>query len=189
MTTSEVKTPEEFQSLNSRQRRFCILYATGTTQEEAYKQAGYNSVDPGPQACELMATNATVKAYYNYLIERHAEMSIATTSETVLSSQEKRGILAEIARAQLTDFLDDSGQPSLKKGGPGARAAKEYSTRTKLDREGNPIISRSIKLIDVISAIQEDNKMAGHYAPSKHLVGQYSVSVKLAPKSRHSDDD
>jgi len=178
--------------LNSRQRLFCVNLASGMSQSQAYLAAGYSSVQPGADASHLLADNPNVKPYLDQLIERKNNIALAKVAESVLSANEKRTILAEIARAQLVDFQDDNGEPKLDRNTPQGRAAREYYHRKRTVGRGKDkqeIITKSIKLLDPIAAIQEDNKMAGHYAPSKHLVANYNVSVSLKPKSRHQEDD
>lgn len=178
--------------LNSRQRLFCINLASGMSQTQAYINAGYPVTldkSAGDCASRLLSENARVLAYYNQLLETRELKALEKVTETVLSVHEKRGLLADFARAQTIDFLDENGHPKLTKDTPHGRAAREFYSRTRTDRFGNPIITKSIKLLNPIEAIQEDNKMAGHYAPSKHLVANYNVSVSLKPKNRHNDED
>uniref|UniRef100_A0A6M3LTM9 Putative terminase n=1 Tax=viral metagenome TaxID=1070528 RepID=A0A6M3LTM9_9ZZZZ len=178
--------------LNARQKLFCINMASGMSQADAYTNAGYHSEIPGPQATELLHTNTSIQAYLNRLIESKRQLTIQKSAEIVskaLSKEEKRGILADIARAQLTDMIDDAGNIRLDKKSPAARALKEWYKKHRLDKYGNPIVTSSVKLIDPITAIMEDNKMSGDYAPSKHMLASYNVNVKIEPKKRHGVED
>ena len=162
------------------------------SQTQAYINAGYTNGNPRADASILVNTNKNVKAYYNTLLERKQSLMLDKSAEIVskaLTRDEKRNILAEIARAQLSDFQDDSGEPVLTKDTPQGRAAREFYHRRRIDRDGNPVVTKSIKLLNPIEAIQEDNKMAGHYAPSKHMVANFNVSVSLKPKNRHREED
>ena len=179
-------------NLNSRQRLFCINLASGMSQTQAYINAGYSNVEAGANAVTLLKENQSVKAYYNQLLERKQQLMLDTSVEIVskaLTRDEKRNILAEIARAQLSDFQDDNGEPVLNKDTPQGRAAREFYHRRWKRTDGGEIVTKSIKLLSPIEAIQEDNKMAGHYAPRKHLVASYNVSVSLKPKNRHINED
>jgi len=175
--------------LNARQRRFCINLANGMSQSDAWVNAGYSANPtigtPSDCAGRLLRVNVAVKAYFDYLCKRHEEISLSKSAETVLSATEKRAILANIARAELAEFIDDQGKPVLKRG-KAAKALKEFYLKERTDRNGNPVRTSSIKLIDPIEAIREDNKMAGHYAPSKHMVAQ-KIIVEMAPKLRRGD--
>jgi len=161
------------------------------SQNQAYINAGYSSELPGPQATELLQTNANVKAYLNELLERRKALTLEKSAEIVskaLTKDEKRNILAEIARASLTDFQDATGEPTLTKDTPHNRAAREYYHRTRYDKDGNPVVTKNIKLINPIEAIQEDNKMVGDYAPTKHLVGQVSFRVNMVDKVKRGEE-
>ena len=187
--TTQTKTYSKPRPLNARQRQFVINYASGMTQSEAYIQAGY-SVDPklgsaSDCASRLMTSNASVKDYYTSLLERQESLALVEGVEKLLSKSEKRQILATFARAQLADLLDDNGQVKLDKNSPAMKALKEYSSRTKLDKEGNPIVNKYIKMLDPLAAIQEDNKMSGDYAPSRHQVAKaVQINVSVVDKTR-----
>ena len=142
------------------------------TLTEAYIKAGYDATEAGSNAATLFNHNQCVRDYYNKLIERKERVATKALAETIASPLERQQILSEILRARLIDFTDEGGQPKLSKDIPNNRAAKEFYHKQRLDRDGNPVISKSIKLNDPISAIQELNKMDGSYAPSKHLVAQ-----------------
>ncbi|KKL82863.1 hypothetical protein LCGC14_1980540, partial [marine sediment metagenome] len=60
---------------------------------------------------------------------------------------------------RLVDFQDSAGKPKLDKGTPNNGAAREYSTRVRLDRDGGVTTSKTVKLNDPVGAIQELNKM------------------------------
>lgn len=107
----------------------------------------------------------------------------------MLSKSEKRQILATFARAQLADLLDDTGQIKLDKNSPAMKALKEYSSRVKLDKEGNPIVNKYIKMLDPLAAIQEDNKMSGDYAPTKHQVAKaVQINVSVVDKTKRTNN-
>jgi len=155
----------------------------------AYFKAGYESVDPGPQATELMQNNANVRAYYNQLMERKADVVTKALAESIASPLERKAILSEILRARLIDFIGDDGQPNLSKDTPNNRAAKEFYHKKRYDREGNPIVTKSIKLTDPIAAIQELNKMDGSYAPSKHVIAQrVQFEIEYVEKKRIEEE-
>ena len=174
-------TTKKHKPLNSRQRQFAINYATGTmSQTQAYIQAGYSPVEAGCNAATLFNQNQTVKALYNRLVERKETASLEKMSDAVLSKAEKRSILASFARAQLVELIDEHGKVKLDRNSPAAKALKEYSSREGWDKDGNPTLNRSLKLIDPLAAIMEDNKMSGDYAPTKTLNAhkiQFEVSL------------
>jgi hypothetical protein len=140
------------------------------------------------QASILNTTNPLFKDYLNTLIERKESLALEKITETMLSKQEKRQLLATFARAQLADLLDDNGNINLDKNSPAMKALKEYSSKVRLDKQGNPIVSKHVKLIDAITAIQEDNKMSGDYAPTKHQVAKaVQINVSVVDKSKRAN--
>jgi hypothetical protein len=188
--STQAKPYQNATKLNARQHQVAINIASGMEQGESY-QAVYHCDKRTAieKASQLLATNAIFKATVERLKKRKEELSLAKVATETLSAQEKRVILAHMARAQLTDFIDERGQPILTKETPNARAAKEFYIKERLDRFGNPVKVSNIKLIDPIAAIQEDNKMAGHYAPSKHMIAQrVQFDVRLVEKGRQEEE-
>ena len=99
----------------------------------------------------------------------YQDKQLAQIESQLLSKSEKRTILANIARAQLIDLIDDDGNLKVNKNSPAVKALKEYYRKVRLDRDGNPIVTSSAKLLDPLAAIMEDNKMTGDYAPTKSM--------------------
>ena len=172
--TIETRKP----NLTAKQEKFCQNILSGMTQHDAYVNA-YDSQNMLPNVIDVKASelmdNGNVKV-------RVLELRNMAATPTVLSIQEKRDILANIARSQLQDFLDENGNVKLNKT---SRALKEYYVKERKDKFGNTIKSSSVKIIDAIQAIAEDNKMAGHYAPSKHLIGNVDLTPELIDKTRN----
>lgn len=161
--------------LNARQRRFCLFLSTGMTQNDAFIKAGYSPDNLRSGPSEIIRDNPAVNAELERLQSLQSSKALAIVTETVMAPLERRQRLSEIARGDLTDFMDGDGEPRLNKDTPNRRAAKEHYHRTKTDRAGHGVVTKSIKLGDPVAAIQELNKMGGDYAPSKHLVGHKIV--------------
>uniref|UniRef100_A0A6M3KVN6 Putative terminase n=1 Tax=viral metagenome TaxID=1070528 RepID=A0A6M3KVN6_9ZZZZ len=170
--------------LNSRQYRFCLNILQGMSQTEAYLNAGY--VCDSREVAHTCASSLLASTKVSSFLASHQERQLAEIDAQLLSKSEKRQILASIARAQLTEFIDDDGKPVLTRG-KASKALKEFYLKERFDRLGNPIKTSSVKLIDPIEAIREDNRMAGHYAPSKHLVAQ-KIVVEHAPKAKRGEN-
>lgn len=147
------------------------------SQTDAYLNAGYSTTRAMATVC---ASDLLTKPNVSSFLDTHRNKQLATVESQLLSKAEKRQILASFARAQLTDLIDDNGNIKLDK--TSSKALKEYYKKVRLDRDGNPITTSSIKLIDPISAIMEDNKMTGDYAPSKSINAQVSFNVKMVEK-------
>ncbi len=167
-------TNNEKPKLNSRQHLVLINALKGMNQTDAYNAVYGKTIGSYQRASELFR-----KAEFKAELEKHLNGQLAKVEATVLSKGEKRQILANIARAQLADLLDEAGEPKLNKNSPAMLALKEWYHRQRVDNNGNPIITKSVKLLDPIAAIAEDNKMVGDYAPNKHLVGQ-AIKVEIA---------
>jgi len=182
--------------MNSRQHRFILNLFQGMNQTDAYINAGYHCADPGTAAAcatELLKLPNISQELARLMTKREAIVTAnvinASISPSVLTKAEKRSILAEIARARLVDFQDKDGQPALTGDTPNNKAAKEFYHRQRFDRNGNPIITKSIKLVDAIEAIREDNKMTGDYAPSKHLIGQKVIfEINQVEKKKRGEE-
>jgi len=161
------------------------------SQTDAYIKAGYNVADRSIAAINASQLLALPNVSYELdrLNAKRQEIIVSNEINNCLSKEEKRTILAEIARANLVDFQDDDGTPKLDKDTPHNKAAREYYHRVKYDRDGQPIITKSIKLTDAIEAIREDNKMTGDYAPSKHMVAQKVVfEIEQVDKKKRGED-
>ena len=178
MTTKAVQHDKRF---NHRHKQVAINQASGMNQTDAYLAVYHCDYETAKrQSCVLNTTNRLFKDYLNTLIERKESLALEKITEKMLSKTEKRQILATIARAQLADLLDDDGNLKLDKNSPAAKALKEWHQKVRADKDGNSQVSQSLKLLDPITAIQEDNKMSGDYAPTKHQVAkavQINVSV------------
>ena len=187
--TTAIKTKRKPQELNSRQRQFAINYASGMTLTEAYLKAGYSEVEAGSNAATLFNQNQTLQAYYNRLVERKEELSLAKTTETIMQPHEVKVRLSELARANLVDFIDENGQPILNKDIPHNSAAKEYHRKKRKSRDGFEQESMSIKLVDQIEALRELAKIHGLYAPSKHMIAQrVQFDINLVEKGRREEE-
>jgi len=178
--------------LNSRQHRFVLNLFSGMSAQEAYEKAGYSTTQGNLNCSPYTLQNdpRIEKAIQDLRTKKEAVILVAETNNnlvTALTKAEKRTILAEIARARLVDFTQD-GEPVLSGDTPNARAAREYYHRRRIDRDGNPVITKNIKLLDPIAAIAEDNKMTGDYAPSKHLVG-HRVQFEIVHKRKHNYEE
>lgn len=110
--------------------------------------------------CSYSAVYNTTKnpkcvALYNDLVQ-------LTQTAKVLSVQEKREILAEVARTDITQFFNEINQPELTKTSPNRRAVAEYEVDPETGR-------RKIKLVSKLDAIDLDNKLLNLYKTESHV--------------------
>ena len=171
--------------LNSRQRLVLLNALKGMNQTEAY-EAVYG---PNPNSYTL-ASDLFRKSHFKAELDKHLDGQLQKVEEQVLSKSEKRQLLATFARAQLIDLIDDNGEVKIDKKSPAAKALKEWYRKEKLDRDGNSVVTSSLKMLDPITAIMEDNKMTGDYAPSKHMVAsKVQFDINLVSKGKEQDAD
>jgi hypothetical protein len=96
--------------------------------------------------------------------KRIDELKAMTVTETVMSITERKEKLTKIARANLTDFVTPSGEPDISDKKANVEALAEFTHTTRISKQGDPVIEKSIKLINPITAIAELNKMDKVYS-------------------------
>ena len=179
--------PSKQHGLNSRQYRFCLNIMQGMSQTEAYLQAGY--ICESREVAHTCASSLLSSAKVSSFMASYQEKQLAMVESQLLSKSEKRTILAGIARAQLIDLIDDNGDLKVDKKSPAVKALKEYYKKTRLDRDGNPIVTSSAKLLDPLAAIMEDNKMTGDYAPSKSMhAHRVQFDINMVERGRRREE-
>lgn len=172
--------------LNTRQHRFILNLLAGMNQEKAYVEAGYL-----PQgAAECASRMLTVAKVSQFLEAKKAEIANKTTEaieQSIMQPTEIKQRLTKLARANLVDFTKD-GQPNLDKDTPNNEAATEYYHKSRLDHNGNPVVTRNIKLVNPIEPLRELIKIHGMYSPDKHLtVSKVQFEVNFIDKRKQED--
>lgn len=110
----------------------------------------------------------------------------------ILSAAEIAGRLSELAMADLADFVDDDGNiRNINKRIKGHQAVSSYSRYTGYNKDGLPYERKSIRLVSVIDALQELNRMQGNHAPSKSVNLNMNWDVEMVerpiPADRQAD--
>lgn len=151
--------------LTPKQEAFCLEYikldANGT---KAALAAGYDCKD------ETVANAIAVENLQKPLIKARIEaLRAAIADETIMAVKERQARLSEIARARLVDFVAD-GEPTFSENTPHHEAASEYSVTTKYNKNGEPYVTKSIKLRDPVQAISELNKMDHVYETGTKVI-------------------
>jgi len=169
--------------LTQKQERFARFLFEGFTQRESWGKAGYSHnysvavVDVN--ACRL-ASNTMVKL-------RIAELNKQSEDAAVMSKQEALAKLSEISRANLIDFLSENGQPVLKKDTPNKAAAAEFYHRSKLDKDGNPQVTKSIRLLNPITAIEQIAKISKWYEETLPYQDNRQYNILVADDETKSE--
>jgi len=133
--------------LTAKQEAFALYLFQDVSQREAWKLAGY-STNYSMAALDVNASHLANLAKVKLRVKELRNLAATSTIATVIERKER---LSEILRANLTDFIDDQGNITLKKSGALAELVidEDELRRTK----------KRLKLRDPIAAIQELNKM------------------------------
>ena len=163
--------------LTTKQEKFALNIFKGMVQAVAYKEAGYtvkSLLIANVNACRLLKT-ANVKQYLDNLRKENK-------SNAIMTAEERKQRLSEIARARLTDYQEsglDSGYINIGKESLNTAAIAGVKSSTKFDDNGNTsTLFTEIKLHNPIAAIAELNKMEGDYAPIKQDITSLGNELK-----------
>ena len=161
-------TPDK--PLTIQQERFCNEYfkAADGNGTKAAVLAGYSVKTATSQASTLLT--------YPNIQRRLSDLREMTQNASVMTVLERKQRLSEIARAALIDFVGPDGDPVALNGQiPNHRALQEYGTTTTTTKSGNLMTTRSIKLLNPVSAISELNKMDHIYdeRPTGQIINNY----------------
>ena len=136
----------------NRWENFCLAYCCGLSAKEAAIKAGYPSSIAGPVGLNLLKNNK--------IKDRIKEFQEAAENAATMSVQERKERLSEIARANLVDFVTEDGQTiKANKNIPNYGALSQFTVRTTYNKEGEPVVTREIRMQSQIRAIAELNKM------------------------------
>lgn len=148
--------------LTVKQEKFCINYFKIGNASEAGKLAGY-SPKSIRNITSVLLTKTNIQSRLKELQERAA-------SSKIMDVIERKERLSEIARTNLTQFMElgkDGSWVNLGPETPNTAAIQEIHSRTEYDKDSDqPTVYTSVKLHDPIKAIQELNKMEGIYKDS-----------------------
>lgn len=153
--------------LSQRQEKFALNLFSGMTQREAWGKAGYST----KYSPAFIDSNACNMAKTIKIQTRLAELRNQVSNDKVMSVQERKERLSEIARGRLTDYqesgLDGSGYISITKESPNTAAIQSIESATKFDENGNTgTLFTKVRLHNPVQAIQELNKLDRLYTDS-----------------------
>lgn len=143
---------------NVRHEKFALALFKGMSHKDAAIEAGYKP-SRARQTASRLVTNGNILGRI-LVLHKMAE------SDAIMSVKERKERLSDIARGDLTDFVVN-GEPELTKDTPHKGAAAEFYKRHGVNKQGDPVITKSIKLHNPITAIGELNKMEGQYPAAK----------------------
>ena len=146
--------------LTVKQEKFCINYFKLGNASEAGKLAGYS-----PKGARVRASNLLTK---RNIQERIAQLQEKAASAKIMDVIERKERLSEIARANLTQFMElgkDGSWVNLGPETPNPGAIQEIHSRTEYDKDTDTnTVYTSVKLHDPIRAIDLLNKMEKIYS-------------------------
>jgi len=157
----------------NKQRAFAFEYVKDFNATQAAIRAGYSEKNAGKIGPELLG-----KPVVQALL---AEIREKTESAAVMGLEEACEILTGIARAQVSDYVDDFGIVTLEKGNGHAVASVEQVKSGKY-----PVVK--FKLHDKVGALQRLAKMRGwDVADQRNDVAKvagvhFSLNMTLPPK-------
>jgi len=174
--------------LSARQKRFCVNVATGMSQSDAYRLAGYPGQDVATLASRLLSANHNVKAYLNQLIERQAESASDRYTEMIMAPAEVKARLSQLARSSLATILDDDGDIQVSKDTVDIEAVRSLSVKRTTDRDGSSSDTTAVKLVNPIEPLRELSKILGLYAPARTInAHKIQFDITIDDKSRPPD--
>jgi len=151
-------------ALTGPQKRFCLGIAEGLSQKDAYLKAY-------PKSAKKSAEAAGSRLLSNVKVQQEvARLQKQVEEKSVLTRLEKRQFLARVVRADIasldrsSDLVDEWSETTTQSGG-----------------------SEKIKMVSKATAIQIDNRMAGHEAPEKVELTASEGLISLL-RSRHKQN-
>lgn len=152
---------------NQRRELFAQGVFSGLSHTDAAIAAGYKPAWAATNTTRLLTNN-------DEIIQRIDELNAKAESGLIMSKQEKEEKLSEIARGNLTDFVQvgkdgESIDISLESGHPAALSEVTISTFAGGKDQRARSKATKVKLHDPVQSIKELNKMAGHYPPVNTL--------------------
>ncbi len=149
--------------LTKKQEQFTLFIFEGLTHREAYVKAGYST----NISVANLDSHASVIAKNSKVLSRLEELRDKAASAKVMTVQERKERLSEIARARLTDYQElgmDGGWINIGPESKNTAALSEIVSTTKYDENGaNPTLISRVKLHNPVVAIAELNKMEKIY--------------------------
>lgn len=164
---------------NPRWELFCQLYAGECLGNgaESYRRAGYDNDNAEVSASRLL-TNGNIVNRVSY-IRKQNEKKMQMTKDEALA------ILAEIARAKITDFMDESNRFVIN-GKPKVRAVASIKVKHLYEDGEHAGTETECRIRDPRDAIETMAKLCGWNEPEKiEATGSLSVSMTPAEAMQH----
>ena len=155
--------------LTQKQENFCLNIFQGMSQREAYIQ----SYKPN-YAITTIDANASRLASNEKVLKRLTELREKAQNNKIASVIERKEILSEIARANMTNYVEvgqDGAWFNIDNTNLNSRAIQSVQSKTILGKEGaDDAVFIRVNLHNPIDAIKELNKMDGVYADNTTVV-------------------
>lgn len=164
--------------LTQKQENFCLNVFQGMSQREAYIQ----SYKPN-YAITTIDANASRLASNEKVLKRLSELREKAQNSKIASVIERKEILSEIARANMTNFVEvgqDGAWFNIDNTNLNSRAIQSVQSKTILGKDGaDDAVFIRVNLHNPIDAIKELNKMDGVYAENTTVVNNDNRSINI----------
>jgi len=171
-----VKKQRSKKRLTQRQETFCLKYFELGNASEAALIAGYSA--------RSIRNIASVNLTKTNIQERLRELRSIAEDESIATVLERKQILTDITRGNLTDYQEtgaDGAWLNIGKESPHTKAISEITSRTN---EDNSVITK-VKLHSSIQAIAELNKMEKIYSENIVNVDNRTLNINVEdPKGK-----
>jgi hypothetical protein len=177
--------------LTQKQENFCLNILQGMSQREAYIQAYKPSY-----SISSIDENASRLSSNEKVLKRLSELREKAQNSKIASVIERKEILSEIARANMTNFVEvgqDGAWFNIDNTNLNSRAIQSVQSKTVLGKEGaDDAVFIRVNLHNPIDAIKELNKMDGVYSDNpvvkvennvqnnQFIIGDTDVAAALA---------
>jgi phage terminase small subunit len=150
--------------LTQKQETFCLNVFQGMSQREAYLKAGYSA----NMALSVIDVKASELANHGKVSVRIQELRQKAEDATIADVKERKQILTEIARANMTNFVEvgqDGAWFNIDETNLNNRAIQSVQSKTVLGKDGaDDAVFIRVSLHDPTKAIDLLNKMDKLYA-------------------------
>jgi len=164
--------------LTQKQENFCLNILQGMSQREAYIQ----SYKPN-YAITTIDANASRLASNEKVLKRLSELREKAQNSKIASVIERKEILSEIARANMTNFVEvgqDGAWFNIDNTNLNSRAIQSVQSKTVLGKEGaDDAVFIRVNLHNPIDAIKELNKMDGVYSDNTTVVNNDNRQIVI----------
>lgn len=171
------KTNKKHKTPSAKEQAFIHEYIRDFNGAAAARRAGYSPKNARQQATRMLA-KAYIKAYLEELLIEIRNSAKVESADMLLLCQ-------EIMLADVTDYYDaDTGLIKLDADSPNKRAIGHVKTVTRYDKDGEPIITRELRLRDPIAAMERLARLKGLDKPK---INKHTFNIKYVGRDKDKE--